>query len=95
MSKRQMPLSGVSWPMIGEAGPTGTWRTRRPAIDAARCLAGRGGAARCQVCWMYCPEAVVTQGAPPEIDYRYCKGCGCCAAECPAKAIEMLPEETP
>jgi ferredoxin len=24
------------------------------------------------------------------IDYRYCKGCGLCAKECPSKAIEMI-----
>jgi pyruvate ferredoxin oxidoreductase delta subunit len=27
-----------------------------------------------------------------EIVYDYCKGCGICANECPAKAIEMVPE---
>ena len=27
-----------------------------------------------------------------EIDYDYWKGCGLCAAECPAGAIEMEPE---
>lgn len=26
------------------------------------------------------------------IDYRYCKGCGICATECPIDAIEMIPE---
>lgn len=94
MSERQMPLSGVSWPMVGEAGPTGTWRTLRPVVVVERCLAMRAGELRCQMCWLYCPEAAVVQGAPPEIDYRYCKGCGCCARECPGKAVEMLPEGT-
>jgi Pyruvate/2-oxoacid:ferredoxin oxidoreductase delta subunit len=27
-----------------------------------------------------------------EIDYDYCKGCGICANECPAKAIAMVEE---
>jgi Pyruvate/2-oxoacid:ferredoxin oxidoreductase delta subunit len=27
-----------------------------------------------------------------EIDYDYCKGCGVCANECPAKAITMVEE---
>jgi Pyruvate/2-oxoacid:ferredoxin oxidoreductase delta subunit len=26
------------------------------------------------------------------INYDYCKGCGICVAECPAGAIEMIPE---
>ncbi|AKB45854.1 Pyruvate:ferredoxin oxidoreductase, delta subunit [Methanosarcina sp. Kolksee] len=28
-----------------------------------------------------------------EYDYDYCKGCGICANECPADAIEMILEE--
>jgi len=27
-----------------------------------------------------------------KIDYDYCKGCGICAQECPAKAIRMVDE---
>jgi pyruvate ferredoxin oxidoreductase delta subunit len=27
------------------------------------------------------------------IDYEHCKGCGLCAYECPAGAIEMIKEE--
>lgn len=26
------------------------------------------------------------------VDYRYCKGCGICAEECPIDAIDMVPE---
>jgi pyruvate ferredoxin oxidoreductase delta subunit len=26
------------------------------------------------------------------VDYRHCKGCGICAAECPKNAIEMKQE---
>lgn len=26
------------------------------------------------------------------IDYKYCKGCGICAHECPIDAIDMVPE---
>ena len=28
----------------------------------------------------------------PVIDYDYCKGCGICAEECPAKCIVMVEE---
>ena len=94
MPDQPVPLSGVSQPMVGEAGQTGTWRTLRPIIDQSRCLACEKNPGGCQLCWLYCPEACMNQGMPPTIDYRYCKGCGCCAKECPANAIDMLPEES-
>jgi Pyruvate/2-oxoacid:ferredoxin oxidoreductase delta subunit len=44
-----------------------------------------------------CPDnAVIKTGdadTPYVIDLDYCKGCGICAAECPAGAITMVPEE--
>jgi pyruvate ferredoxin oxidoreductase delta subunit len=86
-------MIGVSPPTEGEAGQTGTWRSKRPVIDRNRCLTCREKPRRCNLCWLYCPEAAITQAKPPVIDYRYCKGCGICASECPAKAIDMEPEE--
>jgi len=35
---------------------------------------------------------VVKATMPVEIDLDYCKGCGVCAEECPAKAITMVRE---
>ena len=93
MAEKKPPMIGVSPPMEGEAGQTGTWRSRRPVIDAERCLTCRDKPRSCQVCWMYCPEAAITQGKPPVIDYRYCKGCGICASECPGQAINMVTEQ--
>ena len=92
---KEMPLSGISRPIVGEAGQTGTWRTHRPVIDRTRCVACRPKPGDCQLCWLYCPEACMEQGRPPTIDYQYCKGCGCCAKECPTDAIDMIPEESP
>jgi Pyruvate/2-oxoacid:ferredoxin oxidoreductase delta subunit len=44
-----------------------------------------------------CPDnAVIKLGLPGEkylIDLDYCKGCGLCVSECPAGAIQMVPEE--
>jgi pyruvate ferredoxin oxidoreductase delta subunit len=41
-----------------------------------------------------CPDdSVKAENGKYEIDYDYCKGCGICAHECPADAIEMIPEE--
>ena len=43
---------------------------------------------------MYCPDeaVIVEDGKFIRFDYDYCKGCGICANECPAKekAIEMI-----
>jgi len=92
MPGKKTPMIGISPPMVGEAGKTGTWRNQRPTIDSKRCLTCRPKPRKCQMCWMYCPEAAMIQGSPPIIDYDYCKGCGICALECPAKAIDMDEE---
>ena len=61
-------------------------------MDPALCLAAKAGRVTCQLCWVYCPDACIAQGAGPAIDLTYCKGCGICAQECPAGAIVMVPE---
>lgn len=64
--------------------PTGSWRALRPVIIMERCT-------RCNMCWLYCPDAVIERDTF-ELDYAYCKGCGICANECPRKAIIMERE---
>lgn len=65
---------------------TGGWRVYRPEIDTEKCN-------RCFLCWLYCPEGCIKENNGfYEIDYDYCKGCGICAAECKAKAINMVRE---
>lgn len=85
-------LACVQKPVIGEAGKTGTWRTMRPVIDPEKCIMTKKGEKNCLICWMYCPEGVVSQDIPPKINYDYCKGDGICAHECPHKAITMVEE---
>jgi len=82
----------MSRPAMGEAGRTGEWRSKRPVIDAAKCLAVKQGKVTCHICWAYCPEGCIARGIGPTVDLLYCKGCGICAEECPAGAIEMTPE---
>ncbi len=67
---------------------TGDWRTQRPVWDESKCI-------RCGVCWMFCPEAAISQkdGGAFAADYDYCKGCGICAKECRPGAIAMVEEE--
>jgi len=64
--------------------------------EARRCLSC-GNCFSCDNCYAVCPDnAVVKLGMPGEpyaIDLDYCKGCGLCAEECPAGAIDMRPEE--
>lgn len=85
----------MSTPCVGEAGRTGDWRSKRPVLDAAACLAAKAGKVTCQICWVDCPDACIEQGAPPRVDLDHCKGCGICAEECPAGAITMVPEGEP
>lgn len=70
---------------------TGDWRTFRPVWYPDRCI-------HCLFCWAFCPDAaiLVRDGKVTGVDYRYCKGCGICARECPdkARALEMTREGT-
>jgi len=47
--------------------------------------------AACLTCVRVCPYEVpiINVKGEAEIDVAKCHGCGCCAAECPAKAIEL------
>jgi 2-oxoacid:acceptor oxidoreductase delta subunit (pyruvate/2-ketoisovalerate family) len=87
-TRKEMPLTPISYPTVGSMGKTGSWRTFRPEVDYSKCT-------RCTLCWIYCPDAAITRRKDdsPEIDYDYCKGCGICANECPVKAITMKREE--
>ena len=67
---------------------TGLWRTMRPVIDYEACN-------NCWwICGGYCPDGDinVTQDGQPEIDYKHCKGCLVCVAQCPTHAIAAVPE---
>ncbi len=67
---------------------TTIWRTRRPELDRGRCH-------HCHwICSTFCPDGVIAADAEgaPIIDYDHCKGCLVCVAQCPAHAIEALPE---
>ncbi len=77
----------LAHPTPGSAGATGTWRTLKPVIHVDKCV-------KCGMCWLYCPENVITwrPGEYPSIDYTYCKGCGVCSSVCPRGAIEMVVE---
>ncbi len=85
-------IAASSKPAKGEAGRTGDWRVKYPVIDTAVCTPSKTGKPSCFICWMYCPDAVITRTIPPTIDLEYCKGCGICAEECPTNAIKMITE---
>ncbi|HEU5036617.1 MAG TPA: NAD(P)-binding protein [Nocardioides sp.] len=70
--------------------------TETALYEARRCLSC-GTCFSCDNCFGMCPDnAVIKTGdadTPYVIDLDYCKGCGICAAECPAGAISMVPED--
>ncbi len=76
----------------GDAGNTGSWRVERPVIDMQRCTPAKRQKDACFLCWLYCPDGVISKELEPQIRLEYCKGCGICAEECPTHAIEMVAE---
>jgi pyruvate ferredoxin oxidoreductase delta subunit len=66
---------------------TGSWRSERPIVDAAKCI-------KCAICWMHCPDAAIHQREDEVYvaDLDYCKGCGICVAVCPKSCIKMEEE---
>jgi NADPH-dependent glutamate synthase beta subunit-like oxidoreductase len=65
-------------------------------FEARRCLSC-GTCFACDNCYGVCPDNAVVKLEPDgayayAIDLDHCKGCGICAAECPAGAIRMVPE---
>ncbi len=54
-------------------------------VDGERCAA-------CLTCVRVCPYSVpvINAKGEAEIELAKCKGCGSCAAECPARAIELM-----
>jgi NADPH-dependent glutamate synthase beta subunit-like oxidoreductase len=66
-------------------------------FEARRCLSC-GNCLACDNCYGVCPDNAVIKLDPGgayayAIDLDYCKGCGICAAECPAGAIAMEPDQ--
>lgn len=88
---KDLPEAGL----IPEAGTavkyeTGDWRSqKKPKFDSQKCI-------HCMICWIFCPDMAIKtkDGKIIGINYRYCKGCGICAKECPdkVKAITMVLE---
>jgi len=67
---------------------TGSWRAQRPIWDNKKCI-------KCGICYVFCPEACISETAEGffAADLGYCKGCGICAHECWPQAIVMVEEE--
>jgi 2-oxoacid:acceptor oxidoreductase gamma subunit (pyruvate/2-ketoisovalerate family)/2-oxoacid:acceptor oxidoreductase delta subunit (pyruvate/2-ketoisovalerate family) len=64
-------------------------------FEARRCLSC-ANCFECDNCFGVCPDNAIRKLGPGggyEIDYDYCKGCGLCVAECPAGAIDLVPEQ--
>jgi len=88
LSKKYKVVTGISYPIDGAMGKTGSWRVMKPVFDKDKCV-------KCLRCWIFCPEGAIKRNKDDsiEIDYDYCKGCGICATECKVKAITIEREQ--
>lgn len=65
----------------------GDWKAQHPVVNRSKCC-------HCGTCYLFCPTGCIEdKEAYFEADLNFCKGCGVCAAECPATAIAMVREE--
>ena len=83
-SWKEIPLGGVCW-KSSQTYLTGDWKSLAPSLDDKKCT-------RCLTCAMFCPDSAIhfnEKRNAIEFDLNFCKGCGICANECPAKAITM------
>ena len=99
LSVEKLSIGCVAPPGESLANKTGAWRTQRPVFKHVACIG-------CRACELVCPEGCVFENpeakhmveklkremADRDFDLDYCKGCGMCAAECPVKDIDMVPE---
>ncbi len=79
----------ISRPGTTREHETGSWRMGlKPQFLREKCI-------DCSLCALLCPEGVLKGSGKNtyQTDYRYCKGCGICAEECPEKDIIMVKEE--
>lgn len=86
---RQIPDGGlILEPGTAEDYRTGGWRLKKPLWSVDKCI-------QCLLCWIYCPDMAIDteQGQVIGVDYDHCKGCGICAQQCPALALEMIAED--
>ena len=67
---------------------TSNWRVVRPVIDHEKCT-------RCFSCYISCPDSCWSfheAEEKMEWNWKFCKGCQICIHECPADALEAVPE---
>lgn len=86
---KEIKPGGIIVSSKAAGGKTGSWSTRKPLVDQAKCI-------KCQQCVRICPERSITpdQEKNIKVDYDYCKGCGICAEVCPKQAITLVQDGT-
>ncbi len=67
----------------------------RAALQAERCFSC-GACTKCDNCFYFCPDMAIVKDPSLPLQYQvldqYCKGCGCCLAECPRGAVSAKEE---
>lgn len=65
------------------------------SAQSERCFSC-GACTQCDNCFIFCPDMAIVKDPSLPLNYQvldqYCKGCGCCVAECPRGAVGAREE---
>lgn len=87
---REVPFGAVTPAPVGQQDLfiTSNWRIVRPVIDNEKCT-------RCHTCYIGCPDSCWAYDEKEDVmvwNWKFCKGCQICIHDCPAGALEAVPE---
>lgn len=85
MAKKERKIKITTGAVIREPASTresnmSSWRSEMPVIDSKKAKDKK-----LEKAWLHCPDGAIFKDKDGKfkVNYKYCKGCGICAQQCP------------